>query len=75
MQKLRAALEKLDEALDQLEDLADTTVTAPQITAAVAPPVMQTITPRSPSEIYKAELIRRLDATIEDVQQMMEQAA
>ncbi len=69
MQKLRAALEKLDEALDQLDELA----------VAPATPVPtsfgQTITPRSPSEIYRAELIRRLDETIEDVQQLMEQAA
>lgn len=69
MQKLRSALEKLDEALDQLDELAAAPVSAaPQ-------PMMQSITPRSPSEIYRAELIRRLDETIEDVQQLMEQAA
>ncbi|HCM83453.1 MAG TPA: hypothetical protein PKW15_03765 [Alphaproteobacteria bacterium] len=69
MKSLRAALEKLDEAIDQLDELAAVSPTSIQT------PVMQSITPRSPSEIYRAELIRRLDETIEDVQQMMEQAA
>lgn len=68
MQKLRAALEKLDEAIDHLDDLASAPAAAPQT-------AVQTITPRSPSEIYRAELIRRLDETIEDVQQLMERAA
>jgi hypothetical protein len=65
MQNLRAALEKLDEAIDQLDDLA----------VAVPTPAASTITPRSPSEIYRAEIIRRLDVTIQDVQGLMEHAA
>lgn len=62
MLDLRAALEKLDEALDSLEEQA----TRPQ---------MPIISPRSPSEIYRTEITRLLDETIVDVQNMLEQAA
>ena len=65
MQDLRAALEKLDEALDGLEEQAARPLAAP----------VNTITPRSPSDIYRTELVRLLDATIVDAQNMLEQAA
>lgn len=66
MQDLRQALEQLDEALDRLEEQMDVRPVAP-----AAP----TIRPRSPSEIYRTEIVRLLDSTIIDAQRMLEQAA
>lgn len=67
MQNLRDALEKLDEALDGLEDHA--------ARRAAAPAPANTIKLRQPADINRTELIRLLDATISDAQNMLEQAA
>jgi hypothetical protein len=55
MDKLRAALEQLDEALDRLED------------AVAALPAAPTETNNKP-EIDRTEIARRLDQVIVDVQ-------
>jgi hypothetical protein len=69
MQNLRAALEKLDEALDLVEEAAASRRPAPvSATAGQILPVNQ-------NELQRAELIRRLDATIEDVQNLLGRAA
>jgi len=63
VQDLRQALEELDEALDRLEEQS-----ARQSAA-------NSITMRSPGEIYRTEFMRRLDETIVDTQKILGQAA
>jgi hypothetical protein len=55
MDKLRAALEQLDEALDRLEDAV-----------AALPPVPQAVPSKTDTD--RAEIARRLDQVIVDVQ-------
>jgi len=63
VQDLRQALEELDEALDRLEE------------QSARQPATNSITMRSPSEIYRTEFMRRLDETIVDTQRILGQAA
>jgi len=63
VQDLRQALEELDEALDRLEE------------QSARPPATNSITLRSPGEIYRTEFMRRLDETIVDTQKILDQAA
>jgi len=74
VQDLRQALEELDEALDRIEDQ----VAARSVNVAAANLNLANfniITPRSPYEINRTEMVRMLDATIVDAQKMLGEAA
>ena len=65
MENLRAALEMLDEALDNLEAIADHKTKNPP--AQILPLFQQ--------DKRRDEIIRRLDNTIEDAQRMLGEVA